>query len=95
MGETCGVVTGSIMVIGLKSGWIKADDKEAKEKCYNLAREFMDRFKSRNSSVLCRDLIDCDISTPEGLKSAREKRLFIIVCPQFVQDAAEILEQIL
>jgi protoheme ferro-lyase len=44
---------------------------------------------------VCRDLIHCDIDTAEGLAMARQQNLFVTVCPKFVQDAAEILEEML
>ena len=95
MGETCGAVTGAFMVIGLKYGNARVEDKQAKERAYSLVREFVDRFKSRNGSIVCRELLGCDISTPEGRDLAKEKNLFATLCPKFVQDAAEIIEQIL
>ena len=95
MGETCGAVTGAFMVIGLKHGKTKIEDKQAKEKTYSLVKEFVDRFKSRNGSIVCRELLGCDISTPEGMKLVKEKKLTTTLCPKFVQDAAEIIEQIL
>ncbi len=95
MGETCGAVTGAFMVIGLKYGKTKFEDEQAKEKTYSLVKEFVDRFKSRNGSIVCRELLGCDISTPEGRDLAKEKNLFATLCPKFVQDAAEIIEQIL
>lgn len=48
MGETCGAVTSAFMVLGLKYGRIKAEDEETKEKTYDLVREFVKRFESRN-----------------------------------------------
>ncbi|MEW6064847.1 hypothetical protein P378_20320 [Desulforamulus profundi] len=66
-----------------------------KEKTYALTQEFVTRFKVLNVSILCRDLLGCDISNAEGLKKAREKKLFSILCPKFVQDTAEILEKII
>jgi C_GCAxxG_C_C family probable redox protein len=94
-GETCGAVTGALMVIGLRYGNVKAKDKKAREKTYELAREFVRGFEGRNGTINCKRLLDCDISTPEGLSIAREKKLFQTVCPKYVQDAAEIVEQIL
>ena len=91
MGETCGAVTGAFMVIGLKHGRIRAEDEETRDKAYSLIAEFAERFKSRNGSMVCRELLGCDIGTPEGLELAREKN----VCPGFVRDAAEIIEEIL
>src|SRR5512139_1686636 len=70
MGETCGAVTGAFMVIGLKHGRTRADDKAAKANTHRLVQEFVGRFKSRNATIVCRDLLGCDISTPEGLKQA-------------------------
>ncbi len=94
-GETCGAVIGALMIIGLKYGQTGADDIKAKEMTYDFGGEFVDKFKSRNGTILCRELLDCDISTPEGLRLIKEKRLLETVCPKFVQDAAEILEEIL
>lgn len=95
MGEICGAVTGAFMVIGLKHGRIRAEDVQTKEKVYSLVKEFVDKFKFRNGSITCRELLGCDISTPEGMKLAEEKNLIPTLCPKFVQDAAEIIEQIL
>lgn len=94
MGETCGVVTGAFMVIGLKYGKTRFEDEQTKEKVYSLVKELVDKFKSRNGSIICRELLGCDISTPEGMKLAKEKNLFTTLCPKLVQDAAEIIEQI-
>lgn len=95
MGEICGAVTGAFMVIGLKHGVTDVDDKETKEKAYNLAKEFTDNFKSRNKAIACKELLGCDIGKPEGMNFAKEKDLFNVLCPRLVRDAAEILEQIL
>ncbi len=95
MGETCGAVTGAFMVIGLKYGKTQAKDNQAREKTYELVREFVKRFKARHGSILCRELLGYDISTPQGLKLAREKQRFATVCPQFIRDAVEIVEEIL
>ena len=95
MGETCGAVTGAIMVLGMKFGSTTAGDLKARENAYAVVREFVHRFKGRNVSVLCRDLLDCDISTPEGMKRAKEEGLIKQTCPKFVKDAAEILDQLI
>jgi len=65
------------------------------EETYRLVKEFVDRFKSRNGLIICRELLGCDISTPEGMKLAEEKKLVTTLCPKLVQDVAEIIEQIL
>ena len=95
MAETCGAVTGAIMVIGLKFGCTTPGDIKTKENAYAVVREFIHRFKGRNFSTLCRDLLECDISTPHGLKRAQEEKLIPRCCPTFVKDATEILDQLL
>lgn len=95
MGEICGAVSGAFLVIGLKHGRIKAEDVEAKEKTYELVLEFVKRFKSLNSSINCTELLGYDLGTPEGMKLAEEKELFTTLCPKLVQNAVEIIEQIL
>jgi len=94
MGETCGAVTGAFMVIGLKHSRSIAEDRQSKEKTNSLVQEFVDKFKSRNGSILCRELLGYDLSTPEGAGMVREKKLRDTLCTRFVRDAAEILEQI-
>jgi len=95
MGETCGAVTGAFMVIGLKYGRTRADDDEAKAKTCSLVKEFAEQFKARNGTIICRELLGCDIGTPEGNRVAKDKELFSTVCPSFVRDAVDILEKIL
>lgn len=95
MGDTCGAVTGAFMVLGLMHGPVEAGDQQGKETTYAQVREFARQFESRNGSIVCRHLLECDISTPEGLAAARERKLFTTACPKFVRDAAEILEELL
>ena len=95
MGETCGVVTGAVMIIVLKYVQTRIEDEETKEKAYGLVKEFVEEFKSRNGSIICRELLDCDISTPEGLKFSEENQVSATLCPKLVQDGAELLERIL
>jgi C_GCAxxG_C_C family probable redox protein len=89
LGGTCGAVTGAFMVLGLKPGLVEADYQQAKAAAYERVREFAKRFEARCGTTVCRELIQCDIGTPEGLATART------ACPRFVQSAAEILEEML
>jgi C_GCAxxG_C_C family probable redox protein len=91
-GQVCGAVTGALMALGLDRG---ADTPAGKEDAYRLGQEFLQRFEARHSSILCRELLDIDISTPEGHQQAREKGLFKSRCPLFVGDAVEIAQEML
>ena len=95
MAGTCGAITGAFMVLGLKYGATSSEDRQAKELTYEKVREFAARFNVRNGSVECRELLGCDISTPEGLQEFKDKGLLSTLCPKFVRDVAEILEEML
>ena len=91
---TCGAVTGAFMVLGLKYGNTE-EDKQAKENTYIKVIQYAKKFSARNGTVKCHDLLDCDITTREGLEIARQKGVFSSICPGLVKDAAEILEEML
>lgn len=92
MAQTCGAVTGAFMVLGLKYG---GEDADAREKAYQMVRDFARRFEQRHGSLVCRDLMECDISTPEGQQAAKDRGLRSGVCTPLVRQAAEILETML
>lgn len=94
-GETCGAVTGALMVIGLKHGKASPEDDEAKERCKAKAHLFVERFQSRQGALQCRQLIGYDLSNPGELQSAKAAGIFTERCPAFVLAAIEILEEIL
>lgn len=91
MSQTCGAVTGALIVLGLKY----ATGKEAKEKLFALENKFADKFKSRNNSLNCKELLGYNLGNPEERKECSEKKLYETRCKKFVKDAAEILEEIL
>jgi C_GCAxxG_C_C family probable redox protein len=95
LGETCGAVTGALMALGLKYGREEPGDIEAKQATRRLARELMDTFKARHGTLICRELLGVDVSTPEGNQQAKEMGLFENRCPAFVRSAAEIVECLL
>jgi len=66
MGDTCGAVTGAFMAIGLKHGNTELEDEESKTRTYAVVREFVERFKATHTSIVCRELLGCEIGTPEG-----------------------------
>jgi C_GCAxxG_C_C family probable redox protein len=91
-GGTCGAVMGAYMVLGSRS-YPGLTPIDRKEKVYSLVKEFNQRFVSLNKSINCSSLLGCDLSTPEGLTTARSKKLFAAACPKFVADAVNILEE--
>ncbi|MBN2461083.1 MAG: C_GCAxxG_C_C family protein [Candidatus Cloacimonetes bacterium] len=94
MANTCGAVTGAMMVLGLKYGSGKDKNAEIKENLYSLIREFSRKFQLKNHSLLCRELLGYDISTPEGHQIVKERGISAELCPQLVEDAVSILLEI-
>ena len=94
-GDMCGALTGSFMVIGLKHGKTRSGDDDAREKTYELVNRFIEKFRARNKSILCRELLGYDLNTEEGREAVAEQNLFLTLCPKFVKDAGEILEEVL
>ena len=92
-GDTCGAVSGALMVLGLRYGPKDVSDTSAKNDVYSRVTEFCRRYESRCGYINCRELLGCDISTEEGMKKARKNNLFKTVCPKMVETAAEILEE--
>ena len=82
--EICGAVSGAVLVIGLKYGHDKA-------LCNTRTQEFTAKFKAANKSIVCRDILKCDIATSGGREKAIGGNLFKTVCADMVTSAADIL----
>lgn len=93
--EVCGAITGAFMLIGCKHGMVKPEDTAAKEEAYALERQFAGCFKGLHGSILCKDLLGCDLNTPEGKKIFSENTLIEKVCTQCVRDAATLVEEMI
>jgi C_GCAxxG_C_C family probable redox protein len=89
-GGACGAVSGAVMALGLAGGGGGPDGAAAKAATYDRARAFYDRFLERHGSLICRDLMGLDPSTPDGLEQARREGRFADRCSRFVGDAAAI-----
>jgi C_GCAxxG_C_C family probable redox protein len=88
-GNVCGAISGALLAFGLKYG---SSTPEGKEETYRRTQDFLQRCIARQGSILCRDLIQCDISTPEGMSKAKESGVFQQVCPKVIREVIETLE---
>lgn len=91
--EVCGAVTGAFMVIGAKRGNTEAADTAAKGKTYEQVRSFDKQFRELHGTILCRELLGCDLNTEEGQRQFTGQNLIKTVCTECVRDAARILEE--
>ncbi|PHV70709.1 hypothetical protein CS063_09265 [Sporanaerobium hydrogeniformans] len=89
--EICGAVSGAVLVIGLKYG---SDNTDSKTLCNTKTEEFIKMFREINGSIVCRDILGCDITTPHGKEKALAEQYFTTVCLDMVVSAAQILEDL-
>lgn len=92
-GQICGAVTGAIMALGLKYYDTEQGPAKAKQPVYEKVIGFTDKFKAKNGSIVCKELLGCDISTPEGERKFESEDLHNKVCCGLVEDAVQILEK--
>ncbi len=92
--ETCGAVTGAIMVLGLLKGETVNNNDELKSQAYGSVRELIRDFVAEFQTTRCRDLIGCDLSTPEGSKQFEDENKMETVCAGCVQKAVQIVESL-
>jgi len=91
--DICGAVSGAVLVVGLKYGQSIDGDTDTKQNCSAKTIEFLNEFRARNKAITCRDILQCDITTPEGMAEARSKNLFRTTCVDAVKSAVSILEE--
>lgn len=95
--EVCGAVSGMFMAAGIKYGYASPTDKEAKKEHYELIQKMAEKFREKNGSIVCRELLngnegkDTSHIPTERTAEFYKKR----PCKELVGDAAEIFENIL
>ena len=92
--ETCGAVTGAIMVLGLLKGEHVNNNEELKSESYGSVKELTREFVSEYKSTKCIDLIGCDFNTPEGAARFKDEKIMETVCAGCVKKAVEIVESL-
>lgn len=93
--EVCGACTGALMVLGLKYGMYTDGEFETQQNANRYAVRLLEEFSAENGSYICRDLLGCDIATPEGKAYARQNGLFAEHCPRLIESAVLITERLI
>ncbi len=94
-GYVCGALSGAGMILGAKYGKLLRGKETYRDRIYGLTQKLLEQFKNKQGTILCRELLHFDPSTPEGLMAARKAGVFTTKCPLFVYEAAVILEELL
>ncbi len=94
--EVCGTVSGALLVLGMVRGYSDPEDKQAKADHYHLVQEFAAKFREENGSIVCRELLK-GVEVTSG--SEPEERTLEYYkkrpCPNYVYEAARIVEEML
>ena len=96
--ETCGAVSAAALILGIVNGYADPADYEAKKQHYELVREFADKFKEKDKSIICRELLTEASLNPEsgGAPEQRSEEYYQKrPCPNLVYDAALILDEMI
>jgi C_GCAxxG_C_C family probable redox protein len=94
IGDTCGALTGAFMALGLALGGDASRTAEGRQAVSDAVIACTRRFRKSHGALACRDLLGCDIHTPEGKQQALDQNLFETRCRDLVRDAATIVESL-
>lgn len=83
MENTCGALSGAIMLAGLKNSDGDLDHPKTKAGTYRISRELTEAFKEKTSALVCRDL--------KGIDTGK----VLCSCPKCIDSAVQIVEEIL
>ena len=79
--ETCGVISGMAMVVGMKMSDGNLENPRTKRECYRMMQQLIDEFRQKNGSIICREIKGTDTGTV--LRS----------CDGCIEDAVELLDK--
>ena len=96
MREVCGTVSGMFMAAGLVFGFDETSNPAAKGELYKRIQELAQKFKDKNGSIICRELLTGIENSTSPLPSERTETYYKKrPCVELVGDAAEIFEEYL
>lgn len=92
MREVCGAVSGMMTVLGLLYGYDTPGDDVSKRALYQVVQELAGKFREREGSIICREILKNPPSDPNPTPRSAE---FYKVrpCARLVALAGEILDE--
>ncbi|MBQ8503528.1 MAG: C_GCAxxG_C_C family protein [Clostridia bacterium] len=94
--EVCGAVSAAAMVIGDICAGVDGEDVESKTRNYELVQKFSEKFTEKHGSIICRELLENHEKNKGAAPDDRTEEYYQTrPCLRLVEDAAEILMQML
>lgn len=92
MREVCGAVSSMFMIAGIKKGYITPNDDIVKEKHYALIQDLTNEFKGKYGTIICRELLGLDDTSPIPTKRT-EEYYSQRPCEEFIKTCAELISK--
>lgn len=94
MREVCGAVSGMVYVAGCLYGYDNSEEYDGKAELYKIIQELAGRFKLKNGSIVCRELLGLEKMRDDPRPEERTEEYYKKrPCGLLVNDAADILEE--
>lgn len=94
MREVCGTFSGIVMVLSWLYGYSDPKDVAAKKELYEKIRELAGRFKAKNGSIICRELLGLEKAEESAAPEPRTPEYYKKrPCPELCRCAADLLEE--
>lgn len=91
--EVCGAVSAMFMIAGILKGYSSKNDDDAKAKHYELIQRLGNKFKEKNGSLICREILGLEYNSDSPHPSKRTAQYYEErPCENCIQIASEIIE---
>lgn len=96
MREVCGAVSAMAMLAGLKEGNDDPENEEAKAHIYELVRRMSGKFKEKEGTIICRELLGIEGMEESARPTVRTAEFYTTrPCARLIAEAAGIIEEVL
>lgn len=96
MRETCGAVSGIVLVMGAIFGYNTPETGEKKAKLYAEVQTLLKQFEEKFGSLTCRNLLKLNVKHDTPTPEKRDANFYLKrPCPELIGGAAEILDEYL
>ncbi len=94
--EVCGAVSGMFLIEGLLEGYTEPNNLTAKAEHYARIQTLANRFKDKNGSIICRELLGVKAEIVSAVPDERTPEYYKTrPCARLIGDCAEILDEFL
>ena len=92
--EVCGAVSAMFMIAGMLKGYSTPETGEIKAEHYKLIQNLAQKFREKNGSIICRELLNLQEREPTHVPSVRTEEYYKTrPCSMLVYSAAKIIEE--